>query len=238
MSQLPDSALTGLYTLNWYLTRNDIAGAQRVLRGMLHPNTPTTPEPSAPAPGISFGELIATAAESEIGVREVGNNGGATVRLFQSTTWLKPGAWPWCAAFVCHCVREAAGQYQNSGGTLRFTLPRTPGARDLYNWAKDIDNDTGKYRKRSGGIHAGVRTIDLRRERMRRGDIIIYDTFSHCGIVRHDETQAGFDGREELETIEGNTNKAGAREGDGVYAKHRSARRGGERVRHAIRVTT
>lgn len=234
---MTDATKNALWRADWYLKRQQVEGAQRVIHQLLNFN----PEPAESPPAehlvpvaqeIVFGELLASVAETQIGVREVGNNGGAMVRQYQAATWLKPGAWPWCAAFICYCVQEAAKQ---SGG-VRCKLPRTASARDLYNWAKDIDNDTGKHRKRSGGIHAGVRSIDLRRERMQRGDIIIFDTFSHCGIVRYDETPIQFDGRKDLETIEGNTNKAGAREGDGVYAKRRSARRGGERVRHAIRI--
>lgn len=47
-------------------------------------------------------------AEKEVGTREGAlNNTGKRIREYQAATWLKPGAWPWCAAFTCWALSEA-----------------------------------------------------------------------------------------------------------------------------------
>jgi hypothetical protein len=141
--------------------------------------------------------LIAKIASGEIGTREVGNNAGKDIVEYQEATWLQPGAWPWCAAFVCWVLREVSNQT-----TVPWRRPRTAGAWDFEKWATD----------RSG---AGVELIKPRsRGKIKKGDILVY-TFSHIGIAVADEKNSS------VATVEGNTNKAGSREGDGVYKKTR-----------------
>lgn len=152
-------------------------------------------------------DAFARIAESQVGVREHGgNNCGPEIRKYQKSTWLMPDAWPWCAAFVCWCVEQwlsspsvlaALKMSAQAAGKFR---PRTAGAWDFVNWAKD-----------NGLVLAGENG------HARRGDIVVFD-FSHIGIVAEDSD------RGEIATIEGNTNGRGDRDsesGDGVWRKHR-----------------
>lgn len=142
-------------------------------------------------------ELIASAAESQVGVRENKTNGGPKIEEYQRATWLPVGAWAWCAAFVCWSVKTAVGKTNVS-----FPLPQTAGAWDFERWCRSVDN-----------------TVKLRKPHMgdvKRGDIVIF-RFSHIGIATGPPDKDG-----EVPTVEGNTNAAGARLGDGVYAKSRN----------------
>jgi hypothetical protein len=154
----------------------------------------------------SFAEVLAQMAESQVGEREKGNNGGRAVRMYQSATWLTPGAWPWCAAFVCWCFKEAIKELPQA-----MQRPRTAGAWDFENWAR---KEGAELIKPAG------------KTKVRRGDILVY-SFSHIGIAVSDEWQ-----NSEIDTVEGNTNAEGAREGDGVYRKTRNK----SQVRSIIRL--
>ena len=143
---------------------------------------------------VSFGNALATVAEAQIGQRETGNNGGVAVRKYQGATWLEQGAWPWCAAFVCWCYREALKAAVDPG----YKRPRTAGAWDFERWAREQGAELIKPASKA-----------------KRGDIIIF-TFSHIGIVVKDQRGSV------IHTVEGNTNGAGSRDGDGVYAKKRA----------------
>ena len=150
---------------------------------------------------------LALIAEGEIGVLESGgNNCGQRIREYQKATWLTPDAWPWCAAFVDWCIAEwlkapsvlaTLGKTAEEAASFR---PRTAGAWDLVNWAKE-----------HGLLVGGENAV------AHRGDIVVYD-FSHVGIVVEDSE------RGELTVVEGNTNGRGDRDsesGDGVWKKHR-----------------
>jgi hypothetical protein len=63
------------------------------------------------------------------------------------------------------------------------------------------------------------------KDNIRRGDILVF-TFSHIGIAVGDIGKDGI-----VQTIEGNTNAEGSREGDGVYRKRRHA----SKIRSVIR---
>jgi hypothetical protein len=153
-------------------------------------------------------DLLLDIAIRELGVREQGgNNRGPKIREYQAATWLQPGAWPWCAAFVDwsimrwldnHLVRDWLKLSKEQAAEFR---PQTAGAWDLVNWA----------RKQSGRV-----SILTEGAKANPGDIIIFD-FSHVGIVERDKGDSFL-------TIEGNTNQAGARDsesGDGVWRKTR-----------------
>ena len=138
-------------------------------------------------------------AREEIGVSEVdGSNCGPRVDEYKAATWLDADkGWPWCAAFICWLVREAI-----DGEDVKFKRPRTAGAWDFENWAKQqVANG-----------------IDLRKptnEDIKAGDIVVF-TFSHIGIAIKDIDSSGY-----VTTIEGNTNGAGSREGGSVLEKKR-----------------
>lgn len=146
---------------------------------------------------------LALIAEREIGTREVGgNNCGARVREYQSATWTEPGAWPWCAAFICWLVREWL-KAESVKALVHFVRPKTAGAWDLIRWAKDN----------------GLRVLDWN-EPCVRGDICVFDFngHGHVGLVAEDSE------RGEVATVDGNTNGKGERDsesGDGVWLKYR-----------------
>lgn len=151
-------------------------------------------------------ERIAKIAESQVGVRETKTNGGKQIVEYQRATWLPPAPWAWCAAFVCWCVRDAMGAEQYT-----FPRPETAGAWDFEKWCKSVDNSV-KLRKPHN-------------DDIRRGDIVIF-TFSHIGIAVADIDKDGI-----VQTVEGNTNAEGSREGDGVYRKRRHS----SKIRSVIR---
>jgi hypothetical protein len=76
--------------------------------------------------------------------------------------------------------------------------PKTALAYGFLQWAKERPNTTEVLSDKA---------------KAQAGDIVVYD-FSHVGIVIQDKGSR-------IITVEGNTNGAGSREGDGVYRKDR-----------------
>jgi hypothetical protein len=167
----------------------------------------STKEPSAS--GGSIGEKMVSLAREEIGVSEVdGSNCGPRVDEYKAATWLDADkGWPWCAAFICWLVREAI-----EGEDTRFKRPRTAGAWDFENWAKQESTNGVELRKPTN-------------EDIKAGDIVIF-TFSHIGLAVKDADSSGY-----VITIEGNTNGAGSREGGSVLEKKRHVSKIRSRVR-------
>ena len=159
----------------------------------------------------SIAEDMVNLAKSEIGVSEIdGTNCGPRVDEYKAATWLDPEkGWPWCAAFICWLVREAI-----EGEEIKFKRPRTAGAWDFENWAKQqVANG-----------------IDLRKptnEDIKAGDIVVF-SFSHIGLAVKDIDSSGY-----VVTIEGNTNGAGSREGGSVLEKKRHV----SKIRSRIRIS-
>jgi hypothetical protein len=147
-------------------------------------------------------------ALGEVGTEEVnGTNCGPRVNVYKGATRLPPEeSWPWCAAFVCWCVREAM-----KGGRYTFERPVTAGAWDLVNWSLAQDEST-QTRLRPGGD-------------IEPGDLIVY-TFSHCGVAVGPPDAEGF-----FAVVEGNTDTAGSREGGGVFRKVRRTSQVKARIR-------
>lgn len=154
-------------------------------------------------------EALARIALHEVGTREVGgNNLGPRVREYQSATWLEPGAWPWCAAFVCWCIRiwlntPGVSLCVGCQGKEESWRPKTAAAFDFVRWARS--KGLGVYDEKALA---------------RQGDLIVFD-FSHIGIVAVESSP----NNGVIATIEGNTNGRGSREsdsGDGVWAKQRA----------------
>lgn len=154
-------------------------------------------------------------AQAEIGVEEVnGTNCGPRVNEYKAATWLPTDkSWPWCAAFVCWCVREAM-KAASVHETKTFVRPRTAGAWDFENWSLKQDSTTWTKKPHRGDIQAG--------------DIVIFK-FSHIGIALSSPDKNG-----NVLTCEGNTDKAGSREGGGVYRKTRSASSIRSRIRFRL----
>lgn len=153
---------------------------------------------------ISIAEAVAQAAESKIGVRESGGpNKGAALQPFFDADWYDPNGsapgdngYAWCASFVCWCVQVAV-----AGRIITFHPPRTPSAWGMEAWSLAQDRSTWTLKPAGRDI--------------KRGDIVVF-AFSHVGIAVGDPDANGY-----VETVEGNTNGAGSREGDGVYRKRR-----------------
>jgi len=156
------------------------------------------PKDSKPASTISLVKKIIALAREEVGVREIGEtNCGKRVNEYKGATYLdNTQSWPWCAAFICWLFREAM-----KGGNYTFKRPTTASAWALENWAEDQDLSIRIKKPHNGDIVAG--------------DIIIF-TFSHIGLAISAPDKNGM-----VQTIEGNTDDAGSREGGGVYLKER-----------------
>ena len=162
------------------------------------------------APKGSIPEKMVSLAREEIGVSEVdGSNCGPRVDEYKAATWRDAEkGWPWCAAFICWLIREAI-----EGEEASFKRPRTAGAWDFENWAKQESNRGVELRKPTN-------------EDIKAGDIVVF-TFSHIGIAVKDVDSSGY-----VVTIEGNTNGAGSREGGSVLEKKRHV----SKIRSRIRI--
>lgn len=154
-------------------------------------------------------------ARAEIGVEEIdGSNCGPRVDDYKAATNLPPHeAWPWCAAFVCWCVREAA-KAAGVKFTPTFRLPTTAGAWALEAWSLAQDNSTWTKKWPGNDIQPG--------------DIIVY-SFSHCGIAASAPTPDGT-----FTAVEGNTDHAGSREGGAVWLKARRISKVRSRIRFRV----
>lgn len=159
---------------------------------------------------------LATIAESQVGVRESGRNSGATIRKYQEATNLDERGFAWCAAFVDWCIMEwltDAEAVKWLGLKVRTPeewRPKTALAWGFLNWAKDRPNTT---------------EVLMPSAKAQAGDIVMF-TFSHVGIVISDNGRT-------IQTVEGNTNEEGSREGDGVYYRTRNK----SLVRRYVRIT-
>lgn len=146
-------------------------------------------------------------ALKEVGVREMGTtNTGKRVVQYQAATDLGGTGWPWCAAFVCWCVREwikddevraALGIPADEHAADRWR-PRTAAAYGFHEWAR---------------AHGLLVMDDSHQHVLHTGDLVTFD-FSHIGIVKDDMADMIF-------TIEGNTDGGGGRDGGGVWEKTR-----------------
>jgi hypothetical protein len=129
-------------------------------------------------------------------VRELsGRNDGAEVEKYLASTGLGKG-YPWCAAFVAWCFDEAGVHAIHSAWSPSW-FPRSA---TIY---------TKGRRDNQNPERADVFGIFYRH----------LDRIGHIGFI-HDWPA----GSDYVITVEGNTNNAGSREGDGVYKKRRVKR--------------
>lgn len=156
-------------------------------------------------------------ALAEVGVREdKKNNTGARILEYQKATSLKPGEWPWCAAFTAFCMRE---WLRDLDVQKHFGLQedevfdfRCRSAR-AFSWQSWAENK---------GFQVFVELDDTKApaELVQAGDIIIYN-FSHIGIAVENQPTL----KDRIVAVEGNTNGKGERDsttGDGVWIKKRN----------------
>lgn len=164
---------------------------------------------------MTFQSVIVKTATAEIGVEEIdGTNCGPRVNEYKAATTLPPDQeWPWCAAFVCWIIREslkAAGIPE----TPSFHRPTTASAWGLESWSLKQDQTTW--------------TRKLPRRDIMPGDIIVF-SFSHCGIAISECDETGH-----FQTIEGNTDGQGTREGGAVLSKWRRSSQVRSRIRFRL----
>lgn len=166
--------------------------------------------PAAPAAPINVTEaalaIIATAtAEANKGVREVGKNAGPDVEKYLHCLGMTKGS-PWCAAFVSWCVMTSRGLAKPpkwcSGSAV--SLFQMSGKNAVKVTPVDADY---KSKVKPGYIWSRAQDATAAAA-ARKGSWCQ----GHTGIVVAVDA-IGF------HTIEGNTNAAGSREGDGVYRK-------------------
>lgn len=132
-------------------------------------------------------------------IREVGpNNHGPEVKRFLAEVGL-PEGYAWCDAFQSYEEHAAAGH--------RLPIESASVAQ----------------------TYAKARELGWLVQRPQRGDLVLYDfdgdgqCDDHIGIVRS-VTPIG--GGFEIHTVEGNTGDGSAADGDGVYLRDRSVKRG------------
>lgn len=136
--------------------------------------------------------LVIVEAKKYLGVREHGYNSGPEVEMFQKAVDGKATQESWCMAYVQYCIKKVCAQVG-----IKEPLYSSEGCLDVWNHTADA------YKNHVGGP----------------GQIVIFqhgDTIhGHTGICEDA-------GKIYIHTIEGNTNSAGSREGDGVYEKVRT----------------
>jgi hypothetical protein len=149
---------------------------------------------SSPVESQDCREKVVTTAESQLYVRELtGRNDGLEVKKYLEVTGLGEG-YPWCAAFVSWVFVEAG-----------VTAPHS--AR-VVDWFKTNIVYEREWKKTTVLPEKGM-VIGLYYSNLGR--------YGHIGIVA--EKSPGQ--LRNVVTIEGNTNAAGSREGQGVYRKIR-----------------
>lgn len=152
-------------------------------------------------------------AQAEVGVREEGgNNRGERIQVYQAATWLKPGDWPWCAAFVAWGLRTALIREGVAPARAEAWRCRDASAFGWLAWAQRAPGCV---------LLPPTAAPDA-------GDLVVYDFNGptaagggHIGAIEYDVAGDAF------RAIEGNTNDAGDRDstkGDGVLRKTRGTR--------------
>lgn len=137
-------------------------------------------------------EKVAKVYTSQIGVRELtGRNDGTQVEQYLSLTGFKKGA-PWCAAFVSWCYDKAGVKAIASAWSPAWFPP----GKTIYH-----KGNFSKQKPRQADVF-GIYFAKQKR-------------IAHVGFI-----DSWPDGDYAI-TVEGNTNAAGSREGDGVYRKRR-----------------
>ena len=148
--------------------------------------------PYIPPEPISDRDCVKNVYESQVGIREIGgNNSGPQVEIYLKSAGLSKGN-AWCGAFVYWSIIQCVDIKIQDPGWAPSWFPQS---KLIY--------VRGKLDKRSPQY----------------GDLIgIY--FQDKGRIAH----VGFydsESKDFITTVEGNTNEAGSREGDGVYKKKR-----------------
>ena len=139
---------------------------------------------------------VVVEALKHVGVKEVGKNDGPEVRAWLKRVFRRPGN-PWCAAFAWCMLDDACRALE-----LTNPIPATAGVHLLCQRAKIAKAWTDEPGPGFIGLHdSGVSKATGAK-------------LGHCGIVIEV-------GEHHCLGVEGNTDEAGAREGQGVFEKPR-----------------
>lgn len=156
---------------------------------------------------VALALIAAATAEAAKKVREVGKNAGPDVEKYLKCLGMSKGS-PWCAAFVSWCVMQSRGLSKPpswcSGSAV--SLFQVAGRSKTCVKVTPVDADF-KTKVKAGWIWSRAKD-DASAAAARKGSWCQ----GHTGIVVKVD-DVGF------HTVEGNTNAAGSREGDGVYHK-------------------
>ena len=162
-------------------------------------------DPEMPASERNKRDLVQRIYTAEIGVRErTGKNDGWRVEECLRYVNLKKGD-PWCAAFVCWVFGKAGIENPRTGWSPGlFPKSRVCWRRMGMGSVKyAVQKSKPAYTPQQGDVF-GIWFPDKQR-------------IAHVGLIdRWEDTW--------VTTVEGNTNEAGSREGDGVYQKRRLTR--------------
>ena len=140
-------------------------------------------------------QAVSKTYTSQIGVRELtGHNDGKSVEMYLHYCGLEKGE-PWCASFVCWCLGQNKVPNPRAGFCPALFTPKT------VIWKRTAKTNTITPMP---GDAFGLYFPEKGR-------------IAHTGFVH-------VWGTKEVTTVEGNTNEAGSREGDGVYKKIRLTR--------------
>lgn len=165
-------------------------------------------------PHAVYGAEVVRIAKETVGEREATRNRSALIDRMVSLVGLDPsGRHPWCMAAIYWWHWRAA---ENLGGTT--SCPRTAGAVKSWHLAEKTGALTFRpHHVLSGALPLAPGDQFIRVRNGRPGDVqkALQGRLrpGHTGLVSHVDA----DGT--VHTIEGNTNEAGSREGDGVYEK-------------------
>ncbi len=173
--------------------------------------------------GMPAGLRALHVASSREGEQEVGNNGGAFVTGVLQKVKLWAG-FPWCGAF-CYAMCLL-------GGCDPAKLPRARLAAAVRQWVRWADA-TG--RGMEGRVHVWPKRGDLMfwLNRSGTGHIgFVRKVYDSDGKIIADDVRSPRWAR--VHTVEGNTNKAGLREGQGVMYKRRAKEFLESRHRHGF----
>lgn len=137
-------------------------------------------------------KVIATAAK-EVGVREIGNsNTGKRVEEFQAATPLGGTGWPWCAAYVSWVILTALGE-----SLCDKVWKRSASCDEILYWGRRLGILASKPTLASAGLVMASK-----------------NDATHIFLVSKVLANS-------VNSIEGNTNSGGSRNGNGVYARSR-----------------
>lgn len=186
-----------------------------------------------PFTAMKLSELIPIIGLKFVGRHEFpkGSNSGPDIQEFFDADSFdpngsKPGdyGYAWCASFGCRVVQLAMQSWlsMNPGKTLTFVRPTSASVFAWEGWSLAQDDSTKTLKRNLDQIH---------KDTVKRGDILLLSV-SHFAIATSDADSNG-----RFETVEGNTNDDGSREGWLVVNKVGNKKRSYKELKTIIRFT-